>query len=111
MQSPSLSSSSSTICEGKKKSERANPRRGGTYDVELDGLDGGKVDDLEFFGFGETEGGEVFREALDTLGCLHACGLIVSGEVLNGLTYGMSERHLVKERYGTYLDLDCAEVL
>ena len=57
----------------------------GTHDVEFDGLDGGQVDDLEFLGLGEAVRSEVFREALDTLGSLHASRLIVGSEVLDGL--------------------------
>lgn len=57
-----------------------------THDVEFDGLDGGEVNDLELFGFGETERGEVLREALDALCGLHTGGLIVCGEVLDGLS-------------------------
>lgn len=43
---------------------------------------------MEFFGFGEAERGKAAREALDTLGGLHAGGLIVRGEVLDGLGEG-----------------------
>ena len=57
----------------------------GTHDIELDRLDGSQVDDLQFFGFGEIEGGEVFGQALDVLGCLQTRGLIVGCEVLDGL--------------------------
>jgi hypothetical protein len=49
----------------------------GTHDIELDRLDGCQVDDLEFFGFGETKEGEYFGQVLDALGCLQARGLIV----------------------------------
>jgi hypothetical protein len=58
---------------------------GATHDVKLDGLDRGQVNDLEFLGFGEAVGGEAFREALDTLGCLNASGLVVGCQVLDGL--------------------------
>jgi hypothetical protein len=61
---------------------------GGTHDVEFDGLDGGQVDDLEFLALGEAVGSEVFREALDARGGLHASGLIVGREVLDGLYVG-----------------------
>ena len=57
----------------------------GTHDVKLDGLDGGQVDDLEFFGFGEAVGCEAFGEALDTLSGLNASGLVVGCQVLDGL--------------------------
>ena len=84
MQFPSLSSSSSTIFSGRHE-RREYQTKSSTHDVELDGLDRGEVDDLEFFGFGEAERGEVLRETLDALGGLHAGGLIVCGEVLDGL--------------------------
>lgn len=61
---------------------------GGTHDVEFYGLDGGQVDDLEFLGFCEAIGGEVFREALDTLSGLRASQVIVGSEVLDGLYVG-----------------------
>ena len=57
----------------------------GTHDIELDRLDGSQVHNLEFFGFGKIEGGEVFGQALDVLGCLQTRGLIVGCEVLDGL--------------------------
>ena len=63
----------------------------GTHDIELDRLDGSQVDDLEFFDFGETEGGEVFGQALDALGCLQPRGLIVGCEVLDSLVGGTLE--------------------
>jgi len=66
-------------------------RRCGTYDVELHGLDGGQVDDLEFFSFGKTEGAEVLRETLDALGGLQSRGLVVGCEVLDGLVCGVLE--------------------
>jgi hypothetical protein len=43
---------------------------------------------LELLSFGKAEGGEAFCEALDTLGGLHASGLIVGGQVLNSLYAG-----------------------
>jgi hypothetical protein len=61
---------------------------GGTHDVEFNGLDGGQVDDLEFLDLGEAVGSEVFREALDALGGLHASRLIICSEVLDGLYVG-----------------------
>jgi hypothetical protein len=48
---------------------------------------------LEFFSFGETEGGEVLRQALDALGGLQSRGLVVGCEVLDGLVCGMVESH------------------
>ena len=51
--------------------------------IEHDRLDGCKVDDLEFFGFGETKGGEAFGQALDALGYPQR-GLIVGCEGLDG---------------------------
>ena len=57
----------------------------GTHDVELDGLDGGKVDDLKFLCLCEVEGSEVFGQASDALGGLQPRRLIVSSEVLDGL--------------------------
>jgi len=65
--------------------EEGGGRRGGTYDVEPHGLDGSKVDDLKFFSFGKTEGGEVLRQTLDALGGLQSRGLVVGCEVLDGL--------------------------
>jgi len=58
----------------------------------LNGLDRGQVDDLELFGLGETEGGKVFREPLDSMGCLQARGLIVGREVLYDLICNTLER-------------------
>jgi hypothetical protein len=40
---------------------------------------------LEFFGFGETKGGEAFDQALDALGCLQPRGLIVGYEAMDSL--------------------------
>jgi hypothetical protein len=85
---------------------------GGTHDVEFDGLDGGQVDDLEFLGLGEAVGGEVFREALDTLGGLHTSRLIVGSEVLDGLYVGYIRKALALiTRYETHLDLNRTQVL
>jgi hypothetical protein len=60
-------------------------RRCGTYNIGLYRLDGGHVDDLELFCLCEAEGDEVFRETLDALRHLQACGLIVGSEGLDGL--------------------------
>lgn len=49
---------------------------------ELNGLDGGQVDELELFSFGETEGGKVACGPLDSLGCLQAHGRIVDREIM-----------------------------
>ena len=85
---------------------------GGTDNVEFDGLDGGQVDDLEFLGLGEAVGSEVFREALDTLGGLHASRLIVSSEVLDGLYVGYIRKgDCVITGYETHLDLNRTQVL
>jgi len=49
-------------------------------DDGLNELDGGQVDDSDLFGLGETEVGKVFREPLDSLGCLQVRGLKVGRE-------------------------------
>jgi hypothetical protein len=59
---------------------------------ELNRLDGGQVDELEFFSFGETEGGKVACGPLDSLGCLQVRGRTVGREVLYGLVCNTLER-------------------
>lgn len=68
--------------------ERAGGRGGGTHNVKFDRLDRGQVNDLELLSFGKVERGKAFCEVLDTLGGLHASGLIVGGQVLNSLYAG-----------------------
>ena len=57
-------------------------RRCGTYDVELHGLDGGSIDNLQFFSLGKAEVCKVLCEALDSPGSLHAHGLMIGYGVL-----------------------------
>ena len=61
--------------------------------MELYGLNRGQVNDLKFFSCGKTKGGKVLCEALDVLGSLQSCGLVVSCEVLDGLVCSVLESH------------------
>ena len=61
--------------------------------MELHRLNGGQVNDLKFFSCGKTEGGKILCEALDVLGGLQSCGLVVGCEVLDGLVCSVLESH------------------
>ena len=67
---------------------------------------------MELLGFGEAVGSEVFREALDTLGGLHASRLIIGSEVLDCLYVWYIRKGLALiRRYETYLDFNRTQVL